>query len=226
MAEIRTICSEYDPDDIYNCDETEMYLLEVPAHSYSIPEFSGSAKEMGGHTFALRRLPANSTSVTLPLDAGVTSVFKRRYVEMITYQAIVNRYASGKKVTNGEAWSLIPYAWSQVKTSTIRHCFSHHEGSSKGDSRQPGGEIGRYAGAATRVSTRDGHMFKNQKDAQDLPEEIRKAVCERLAERAALLAPREWSPSIEPDDLNSFEALDGVTTKVKDLLASNDPKRE
>ncbi|OAQ32125.1 hypothetical protein K457DRAFT_135455 [Linnemannia elongata AG-77] len=35
---------------------------------------------------------------------------------------------------------------------------------------------------------------------------------------------RERSSSIEPDDLNSFKALDGVTTKVENLLASDDPK--
>ncbi|KAK3844267.1 MAG: hypothetical protein J3R72DRAFT_505063 [Linnemannia gamsii] len=79
------------------------------------------------------------------------------------------------------------------------------------------------------ASTLDGHMFnftlaKNQKDAQDLAEEIRKAVHEKLTERAALFAPRERSFSIEPDDFNSFMALDGLTTKVEDLLANDDPK--
>ena len=169
---------------------------------------------------------------------------------MLTNQAIVNSYASGKKVTNGEAWSLIPYAWSQVKASTLRQCFrttkvlpkamadSLEERSVDMQERQPEypPEIETAAKEQRKrhflrliASTLDGHKFnfslaKNQKDAQDLAEETRKAVRESLAERVALFAPRERSSSIEPDDLNSFEALDGVTTKVKDLLASNDPK--
>lgn len=48
MAEIRKICSEYNPEDIYNCDETGMYLLEVPARSYSIPELKRGAKATRG----------------------------------------------------------------------------------------------------------------------------------------------------------------------------------
>ncbi|KAG0271032.1 hypothetical protein BGZ95_001230, partial [Linnemannia exigua] len=77
MAEIRKICSEYNPDDIYNCDETGIFI----------------------------------------------NIFKRYYVEMLTNQAIVNKYVHGRKVTKGEAWSLILYAWSQVKASTLRQCF-------------------------------------------------------------------------------------------------------
>jgi len=49
------------------------------------------------------RLPSNSTSVTQPLDSGAISVFKRRYVEMLINKAVMTKYASGKKVNNGEA---------------------------------------------------------------------------------------------------------------------------
>lgn len=48
MAEIRRICSKYDPDDIYNCDETGMYLLEVYNRSFTIPDFVKAAKPTRG----------------------------------------------------------------------------------------------------------------------------------------------------------------------------------
>ena len=71
----------------------------------------------------IERLPPKSTSVTQPLDQGIISVFKRQYLEMLSNKAVTQQYATGKKITNGEAWSLIPYAWSHVKASTVRHCF-------------------------------------------------------------------------------------------------------
>lgn len=202
----------------------------------------------------LERLPANSTSVTQPLDAGVISVFKRQYVEMLTNQAIVKKYAHGAKVTNGEAWSLIPYAWSQVKASTLRQCFrttkvlprmmadNLEERSADVQERQPiYPPVAETAKQQTKrhflrfiASALDGERFnfnleKNQKDAQDLAEEIRKAVREKLAMREALFRPRERerSSSIDSDDYSLFKATFGaesLAVKVENWLASDDPK--
>ncbi|KAG0264779.1 hypothetical protein BGZ95_003527 [Linnemannia exigua] len=44
MDEIRNICFKFKPDDIYNCDETGMYLKELSAHSYTTEELMSAAK--------------------------------------------------------------------------------------------------------------------------------------------------------------------------------------
>ncbi|OAQ22717.1 hypothetical protein K457DRAFT_1130998 [Linnemannia elongata AG-77] len=84
------------------------------------------------------------------------------------------------------------------------------------------------------ASALDGERFnfnleKNQKDAQDLAEEIRKAVREKLAMREALFRPRERerSSSIDSDDYSLFKATFGaesLAVKVENWLASDDPK--
>lgn len=73
----------------------------------------------------IRRLPVNSTSVTQPLDAGVISAFKRVFLEMLGFEIYYARnFDQTTSITNGHAWSLVPYAWDQMKPSTIRNCFA------------------------------------------------------------------------------------------------------
>lgn len=73
----------------------------------------------------IRRLPVNSTSVTQPLDAGVISAFKRVFLEMLGFETYHSRNFDQKtSITNGRAWSLVPYAWDQMKPSILRNCFA------------------------------------------------------------------------------------------------------
>ncbi|KAF9113711.1 hypothetical protein BGX30_006875 [Mortierella sp. GBA39] len=73
----------------------------------------------------IQRLPTRSTSLTQPLDAGVISVFKRAFLEMLSQETnIVRNYNNEKAISNGQAWSLVPYAWNLVKASTIWSCFA------------------------------------------------------------------------------------------------------
>ncbi|KAF9272540.1 hypothetical protein BGZ88_004653 [Linnemannia elongata] len=48
MNEIRNICSDFAPDDIYNCRETGMYLKELSIHSYTTEELASDAKPNRG----------------------------------------------------------------------------------------------------------------------------------------------------------------------------------
>ncbi|KAF9116738.1 hypothetical protein BGX30_005862, partial [Mortierella sp. GBA39] len=67
----------------------------------------------------IQRLPVNSTSVTLPLDAGVISAFKRVFLEMLGFETYYARnFDQTTSITNGHAWSLVPYAWDQMKPFT------------------------------------------------------------------------------------------------------------
>ncbi|KAG0311343.1 hypothetical protein BGZ97_011914 [Linnemannia gamsii] len=73
----------------------------------------------------IRRLPPRSTSVTQPLDADIISVFKRAFLEMLSQETnIIRNYHKEEAITNGHAWSLVPYTWNHVKSSTIRNCFA------------------------------------------------------------------------------------------------------
>lgn len=73
----------------------------------------------------IQRLPKNSTSVTQPLDAGIISVFKRALLDLLSREtSLVKTYDKSKAISNGHAWSLVPFAWNKVKASTVRNCFA------------------------------------------------------------------------------------------------------
>ncbi|KAG0250861.1 hypothetical protein BG011_008032 [Mortierella polycephala] len=59
----------------------------------------------------IQRLPASSTSVTQPLDAGVISVFKRSSLEMLSNETSCIR-----------ALTTAPFAWNSITAKTIRNC--------------------------------------------------------------------------------------------------------
>lgn len=44
LRNIRAVCANYSPDDIYNCDETGVYLKELVTKSYTVPEGTGGTK--------------------------------------------------------------------------------------------------------------------------------------------------------------------------------------
>ncbi|KAF9895740.1 hypothetical protein BX616_008931, partial [Lobosporangium transversale] len=60
-----------------------------------------------------------------PLDAGVISVFKRAFLEILTHEShLVRTFDMTKAISNGHAWSIIPSAWNSVKAMTLRNCFA------------------------------------------------------------------------------------------------------
>ncbi len=77
-------------------------------------------------------LPATTTSVTQPLDAGIIKNFKVKYrsqLMMHVLSAVDNTELNGdeivKSVTLKHATHWIPLAWNQVSESTIQNCFGH-----------------------------------------------------------------------------------------------------
>lgn len=90
MAEIRRICSKYDPDDIYNCDETGMYLLEVHNRSFSIPEYRKAAKPTRGTGTRVSILFCiNATGSSLTREAEIPAlrplIIGKRYTSLLYY---------------------------------------------------------------------------------------------------------------------------------------------
>ncbi|KAG9073394.1 hypothetical protein KI688_001189 [Linnemannia hyalina] len=100
----------------------------------------------------IERLPPISTSVAQSLDVGIINTFKRHYLEMLSNKSVTKEYATEEKITNSEAWSYIPYAWSHVKALTVM-----------------GGDKIQFS------------FDKNQKGAQDMAEEIKQKVRKKIA---------------------------------------------
>jgi hypothetical protein len=72
-------------------------------------------------------LPANTTSISQPLDGGVIKAFKGNYRRLMIKRllAIIN---SGEKITSNsisllDTVFMIQSAWNDVKQSTIQNCF-------------------------------------------------------------------------------------------------------
>ncbi|KAF9177014.1 Tigger transposable element-derived protein 6, partial [Haplosporangium sp. Z 767] len=218
-------------------------LLIDSCGAYRISSDNDPLAGEGWKRLQIERLPPNSTSVTQPLDGGAISVFKRHYLEMLSDKEILKAYTSGNKITNGEAWSLIPYAWSHVKASTLRHCFhatgvlpkamadklekasvdmkerpALHPNVADSDKLQ----VKRcYLRMIATVADGDNIEFsldKNQKDAQDMAEDVKQTVLARIAKR---YARRERSSFTESDAVKSFKSKhegESLATMVVDML--------
>lgn len=69
MAEIRELCENYDVDDIFNCDETGMYLKELSSMSYTVVgDKSGAKADRGCRVSILFCVNASGTSLALADD--------------------------------------------------------------------------------------------------------------------------------------------------------------
>jgi hypothetical protein len=78
-----------------------LILDSCSAHT-DIDEGDPATKKPWKH-IRIERLPLNSTSITQPLDKGVISVFKRRYLEILCDQIISKSYGSDTAIKNGKA---------------------------------------------------------------------------------------------------------------------------
>jgi len=74
MKEIRNICSNFEPDDIYNCDETGMYLKELSTRSYTTEEFVSGAKAERGEARVSILFCVNATGSSLARAAKVEAL--------------------------------------------------------------------------------------------------------------------------------------------------------
>jgi len=100
-------------------------LLLDSSRAHSNIDIRDLEKGIPWNYLRIQRLPKNSTSVTQPLDAGVISVFKRAFLEMLGYETYyVRNFDNANCISNGRAWALIPYAWNRIKPSTLRNCFA------------------------------------------------------------------------------------------------------
>ena len=74
MEEVRNICSKFEPDDIYNCDETGMYLRELTTHSYTTKEFMSGTKPARGESRVPILFCVNATGSSLARAAAVEAL--------------------------------------------------------------------------------------------------------------------------------------------------------
>ncbi|KAF9274271.1 hypothetical protein BGZ88_003144 [Linnemannia elongata] len=120
-GKIREISSGFEFDDIYNCDETDIYLKEPSTLSYTIEELASGTKPERGTGSQVSILFCVNASGSSLARAGTVEAL--RPVDIDNNKAVTKRYAPASKITNCDAWSLIPYSWSNVKASIVKHYF-------------------------------------------------------------------------------------------------------
>lgn len=103
--------------------EPSLLILDsAPVHNHI--EYRDPDNQTPWNHLTIVRLPKKSTPLTQPLDAGIISVFKRKYLQMLSRQtSIIRTLDEGNDIPRHVAWSIIPHAWSYVTAATIRHCF-------------------------------------------------------------------------------------------------------
>lgn len=201
----------------------------------------------------IERLPCNTTSVTQPLDQGIISVFKRKFLEMLGDQEIAASYGSNHHIMTGKAWSLIPFAWSHVKETTLRHCFREAGVLTTGqcnelhnlDISPPAFEEREVLWPPEKVNNEekksmylqlialsfndDQFRFQRdtiQEDVQELAAKVVRKLRDEMATRRAVIEKREKSSSVEPQEVESFKTKKAIETIdiVAGLLNSNNPE--
>lgn len=105
-------------------EPTLLLLDSCPAHNDI--DMRDPVHKIPWKRLIIRRLPLNSAAKTQPLDAGVISVFKRAFLELLSQEThLIRNYDQRTCISNGEAWSLIPHAWSRMNAQTLRNCFAN-----------------------------------------------------------------------------------------------------
>jgi hypothetical protein len=74
MDEIRNICSKFKSEDIYNCDETGMYLKELSTRSYTMEEFESGVKPERGEARVSILFCVNASESSLVRAATVKAL--------------------------------------------------------------------------------------------------------------------------------------------------------
>jgi hypothetical protein len=74
MEEIRNICSGFEPENIYNCDETGLYLKELSTHSYTMEELTSGVKPERGASRVSILFCVNATGSSLVRAATVEAL--------------------------------------------------------------------------------------------------------------------------------------------------------
>ncbi|KAF8932384.1 Tigger transposable element-derived protein 6 [Haplosporangium gracile] len=253
MNEIRNICSDFEPDNIYSCDETGMYLKELSTHSYTTEELASGSKPKRG--------AASCVSILFCVNASGSSLARARMAETLRPLAI-GKYASTELEESGHArqqessayrlmWSTRqvyqqgPTCRRDMKTSSNRASATQFDiryptfgrrnnqriqttlpRDAQQQTRYKGAQIDELeqdsinvekrpplyppVGATDASQTRryyvrlvasvmDGDKIqlslgKDQKDAQDMAEEIKQKVCNKIAKR---YSSRDRSSSTE-----------------------------
>lgn len=75
LRDIRKVCANYQPDDIYNCDETGVYLKELVTRSYTVPEdTAGTKPNRSARVSILFCVNASGSSLVLAEDPKMSAL--------------------------------------------------------------------------------------------------------------------------------------------------------
>lgn len=91
--------------------------------------FAGHRTTLNLQNIELKFLPANSTSLSQPLDQGIIKVLKFHYRKLLLDDRIL-KMDSGKtgkslEIDLLDAVRMLVQAWEKVTSQTIRNCFRH-----------------------------------------------------------------------------------------------------
>lgn len=109
MDEIREICSSFELDDIYNCDETGMYLKELSTHSYTMEELASGAKPERG--------TGSRVSILFCVNASGSSLARAGTVEALR-PVVIGKY------TNKPCYSMKRVGLAKWRLIISFHCLT------------------------------------------------------------------------------------------------------
>ncbi|KAF9546874.1 hypothetical protein EC957_009327 [Mortierella hygrophila] len=201
MDKIREISSGFEPDNIYNCNETGMYLKELSTHSYTNQGVSERCQararnfEPSVDSFLCQwvRIFACPSSNGKGFEAGCHFLSKKTLLLI----GSCGVHGNSKRGTSDDNDPLVGETWKHLQIERLTPNATAVT--------QPldQGTISVFKRQCLEMVSNKAGTTKYQKDAQDMAEEIKQKLHNKIAKR---YGSRDRSSSIEFDAIESFKA--------------------
>ncbi|CAF4434938.1 unnamed protein product [Rotaria sp. Silwood2] len=133
-SRLSSMLKDYNPGDVYNCDETGLFFKSMPDKSFVLDNNDCKGDNAPVHppdikldNITLKFFPSNTTALIQSMDQGVIRTIKAYYCRQLVQHIITNSNhaysADDIVVTALDAVCWIDFAWRSITESTLRNTF-------------------------------------------------------------------------------------------------------
>ncbi|KAL3682913.1 hypothetical protein R1sor_000935 [Riccia sorocarpa] len=130
IEELKRLIFEFDPEDVYNMDETGLFFRLEPSRSLATKKMSGHKVVSVQSQVRVTRIeffPPNVNAVYQPMDCGIIRAFKAHYRKYVVETKLEKiSHFQDSQIDIYEDVCMLEKAWRQdVSSTTVRRCWRH-----------------------------------------------------------------------------------------------------